>query len=112
VPGHKDTVRVEHHEHAAAQGRTVARNIADVRVDHADVPYFWTDLGDWATLEYVGLSSTWDVEQVEGSFEQDTFSVRYELEGRLVGVLTSGTPETLAEARKELGPVELPTSKS
>ena len=47
-------------------GRTVARNMLGAGADHVEVPYFWTDLADWATLEYVGPAEAWDEEVVAG----------------------------------------------
>jgi 3-phenylpropionate/trans-cinnamate dioxygenase ferredoxin reductase subunit len=99
---HGRTVRVEHHEHAAAQGRTVARNIAGVPAEHLEVPYFWMDLADWATLEYVGLGSAWDEVRIKGDLEDGRFLVRYEKDGKLVGALASGMSEGLVRARSEL----------
>lgn len=95
-------VRIEHHEHAAAQGRTAARNLAGEWVPHEQVPYFWTDFGDWLTLEYVGTSQDWDDEVVNGSFEDERFVVRYLSEGRLVAALACDAPDELAAARVEL----------
>src|SRR3954469_5618836 len=48
---HGAVVRIEHEEVAAAQGRTVARNMLGAAAEHTEVPYFWSDLADWASLE-------------------------------------------------------------
>jgi 3-phenylpropionate/trans-cinnamate dioxygenase ferredoxin reductase subunit len=67
------------------------------------VPYFWSDLGDWATLESVGPAvDGWDSEEVLGSFESGTFSVRYVKDGRLVACMTCGRSDDLDAAREEL----------
>jgi 3-phenylpropionate/trans-cinnamate dioxygenase ferredoxin reductase subunit len=100
---HGRRLRIEHHEHAAAQGRTAARNVAGAGEPHADVPYFWTDLGDWATLEYVGACQSWDTESVEGDITGEQFTVRYEEDGKLVAALSCGDSAGLDQARKELG---------
>jgi 3-phenylpropionate/trans-cinnamate dioxygenase ferredoxin reductase subunit len=100
---HGRRLRIEHHEHAAAQGRTAARNIAGDAQAHLDVPYFWTDLGDWATLEYVGAGSSWDTVSVEGDLTGEQFTVRYEEDGKLVAALSCGDSAGLEQARKELG---------
>ena len=34
-----------------------------------EIPYFWSDLADWCTLEYVGPAASWDEEVVRGSIE-------------------------------------------
>ena len=51
---HGRVVRIEHEEVAAAQGTTAARNMLGADVAHDEVPYFFSDLSDWASLEYVG----------------------------------------------------------
>jgi 3-phenylpropionate/trans-cinnamate dioxygenase ferredoxin reductase subunit len=69
----------------------------------ADVPYFWSDIADWATLEAVGPAvDGWDAEEVRGSFDDGSFSVFYSLEGRLVAAMTVGRPDDLDEARSRL----------
>ncbi|MDQ3739900.1 MAG: FAD-dependent oxidoreductase [Actinomycetota bacterium] len=102
-PLHGRPVRIEHHEVAAAQGRCAARNLLGESEDFTEVPYFWSDLADWATLESVGPAvDGWDAEEVLGSIDEGTFSVRYRKEGRLVACMTRGRPEDLDAARAEL----------
>lgn len=96
---HGRQLRVEHERHAAAQGATAARNMLGAGVDHREVPYFWTDIADWARLEYVGAARQWDEEVVTGSPQDGAFSVWYFHAGRLVAALTSGRPEDLDLAR-------------
>jgi 3-phenylpropionate/trans-cinnamate dioxygenase ferredoxin reductase component len=80
-------VRIEHEDHAERQGETAARNMLGAAEEHRVVPYFFSDLADWASLEYVGGAAEWDREVVEGSLDDGRFSVWY-LEGRRVrGVL-------------------------
>jgi len=89
---HGRPMRIEHHEVAAGQGRAAAR--AMLGVDGAvydEVPYFWSDLGDWATLESVGPAvDGWDEEVVDGSFADGAFAVWYLKGGRLVAAVTCG----------------------
>ena len=100
---HGRRVRIEHHEVAVGQGRCAARNVMGDGVAFTDVPYFWSDLSDWATLEAVGPAvSGWDAEEVRGSFDSGSFSVMYAQGGRLVAALTCGRPEDLDEAREQL----------
>jgi 3-phenylpropionate/trans-cinnamate dioxygenase ferredoxin reductase component len=96
---HGRVVRIEHEEVAAAQGRTVARNMLGADEPHREVPYFWTDLADWATLEYVGPAETWDDEVVRGDVESGAFSVWYLHEGRVVAALSAGGHGDLDAAR-------------
>jgi 3-phenylpropionate/trans-cinnamate dioxygenase ferredoxin reductase subunit len=89
-PIHGRVVRIEHEEVAAAHGRTVARNMLGAEAGHTEVPYFWSDLADWATLEYVGPAHGWDEEVVAGDLASGAFSVHYLREGRVVAFLRAG----------------------
>ncbi|WP_051581677.1 NAD(P)/FAD-dependent oxidoreductase [Pseudonocardia acaciae] len=96
---HGRRLRVEHEHHAAAQGATAARGLLGDPTPHREIPYFWTDLADWARLEYVGPAVDWDAERVTGSLAAGRFTVWYLRQGRLVAALTSGRPSDLATAR-------------
>jgi 3-phenylpropionate/trans-cinnamate dioxygenase ferredoxin reductase subunit len=90
-PAHGGTViRVEHEEHAASQGRTVARNMLGIATEHTDVPYFFSDLADWASLEYVGPALAWDEEVVEGDLRSGEFTVWYLTGGKVAAMLSAG----------------------
>jgi 3-phenylpropionate/trans-cinnamate dioxygenase ferredoxin reductase subunit len=67
---------------------------------HDVVPYFFSDLSDWASLEYVGPASDWDHEAVRGSFEEGQFSIWYLNEGRLAAALSVGRSDDLDQARR------------
>ena len=98
---HGRALRVEHWEAASAQGAFVGERIAaggDAAFD--EIPYFWSDLADWATLEYVGPASSWDEEVVRGSFDANEFTVFYLDGGRVAGALTVGRPDDLDLARE------------
>jgi 3-phenylpropionate/trans-cinnamate dioxygenase ferredoxin reductase subunit len=99
---HGRRVRIEHWEVARAQGKAAAAAIAGRPADFDEVPYFWSDLADWATLEYVGTDTSWDRELVRGSIGSGEFAVFYLLDGRLVGALSVGRPEDLMQARRLL----------
>jgi 3-phenylpropionate/trans-cinnamate dioxygenase ferredoxin reductase component len=100
---HGGPVRIEHHEVAVGQGRCAARNVLGAGEEYDDVPYFWSDIDGWATLEAVGPAvDGWDGEEVRGSFDDGEFSVFYAKEGRLVAAMTVGRPDDLDEARERL----------
>ena len=102
---HGRPVRIEHHEVALGQGRCAARNVMGEGVPYDEIPYFWSDLADWATIEAVGPAvDGWDDEEVRGSFESGEFSVFYSREGKLVAAMTCGRSEDLDEARERLRP--------
>jgi 3-phenylpropionate/trans-cinnamate dioxygenase ferredoxin reductase subunit len=67
-----------------------------------EVPYFWSDLADWATLEYIGPASSWDREVVRGSPEEGAFTIFYLQDGRLAAALTVGRSDDLEPARRWL----------
>lgn len=97
---HGRRLRVEHEEVAAAQGRHAARAMLGSDEPYAEIPYFWTDLADWATLEYVGPAPAWDEEIVRGDPASGAFSVFYVHEGRVAGALAVGRGEELDVARE------------
>ena len=97
---HARRVRIEHFEVAAAQGRAVAAAMLGERRPFREVPYFWTDLADWATGEWVGLSEAPEREVVRGSLGDGEFSVLHLAGGRLVGALSVGRGDDLAHARR------------
>lgn len=94
--------RIEHFEVAAGQGRVAARNMLGEAAIYDEVPYFWTDIADWATLEYVGAAKEWDEERLDGSTADGAFSIRYLLGGRLVAVLSVGGHADLDAAGAEI----------
>jgi 3-phenylpropionate/trans-cinnamate dioxygenase ferredoxin reductase subunit len=92
--------RIEHWDVAFSQGRTVARNMLGQDVPHDVVPYFFSDLADWAAIEYVGPAYAWDREIVRGSLEEGTFTIFYLQEGVVQGALTVGRSNDLQAARR------------
>jgi 3-phenylpropionate/trans-cinnamate dioxygenase ferredoxin reductase subunit len=97
---HGRRLRVEHWEVAAAQGRHAARAMLGAPDPYTEVPYFWTDLSDWATAEYVGPAARWDQEVVRGSFDDGAFTVFYLDGGQVVAALTVGRSGDLDLARR------------
>jgi 3-phenylpropionate/trans-cinnamate dioxygenase ferredoxin reductase subunit len=91
-------VRIEHEDVAARQGATAARNMLGHDRPHEDVPYFFSDLGDWASIEYVGPAESYDEEVVRG--EGREFAVWYLEGGRLRGHLSVGGAGDLDRARE------------
>jgi 3-phenylpropionate/trans-cinnamate dioxygenase ferredoxin reductase component len=93
-------IRIEHWDVAFNHGKTVALNMLGQEVEHDVVPYFFSDLADWASLEYVGPAAGWDREILRGSLEEGSFSVWYLADGRLEGALSVGRSEDLQHARR------------
>ncbi|MGI8558726.1 MAG: NAD(P)/FAD-dependent oxidoreductase [Solirubrobacteraceae bacterium] len=99
---HGRVVRIEHEDVAEQQGATAARNMLGAGDSHVAVPYFFSDLSDWASLEYVGPAARWDREVVRGSIDDGEFSIFYLDSGRVVGALSVGRTADLDEARELL----------
>lgn len=96
---HGRRLRIEHEEVAAAQGRHVARAMLGADWPYSEVPYFWSDLADWATLEYVGPAAAWDEEIVRGDPASGSFSVFYVDGGRVAAALAVDRSDDLDLAR-------------
>jgi 3-phenylpropionate/trans-cinnamate dioxygenase ferredoxin reductase subunit len=79
-------------------GRTAARNMLGQGRPHEVVPYFWSDLADWATLEYVGVGPGRPV--VRGSVDAGDFTAFFLDGGRVAGALAVGRSEELEHARR------------
>jgi 3-phenylpropionate/trans-cinnamate dioxygenase ferredoxin reductase subunit len=97
---HRRRLRVEHFEVAAAQGRYVASAMTGDPGPYDEIPYFWSDLADWATLEYVGPAEAWDREVVRGSYESGEFTTFYLAGDQVVAALTVGRSDDLEEAKQ------------
>jgi 3-phenylpropionate/trans-cinnamate dioxygenase ferredoxin reductase component len=98
---HGGHVRIEHEDVATQQGAHVARAMLGGAEAYAVVPYFWSDLADWATLEYVSVGGTPDDEELVE--DGGGWGVRYTQDGRLVAALSVAGGLDLDAARAELG---------
>jgi 3-phenylpropionate/trans-cinnamate dioxygenase ferredoxin reductase component len=99
---HSRRLRVEHWDVAMQQGMHAAGNMLGEDADYEVVPYFFSDLADWASLEYVGPASERDEEIWRGDRDGGEFSVWYLKDGLVAGALSVERPEDLAEARRML----------
>jgi 3-phenylpropionate/trans-cinnamate dioxygenase ferredoxin reductase component len=99
---HGRRIHVEHWDVAMQQGMHAAANMLGADEDYEVVPYFFSDLADWASLEYVGPARDWDEEVWRGDRDGGEFSVWYLKGGRVAGALSVGRSEDLAEARRML----------
>ncbi|HEX3239760.1 MAG TPA: FAD-dependent oxidoreductase [Solirubrobacterales bacterium] len=96
---HGRRIHVEHWDVAMHQGMHAARNMLGEDADYEVVPYFFSDLADWASLEYVGPAQDWDEEVWRGDRESGEFSVWYLKAGKVAGCLSVERSEELAKAR-------------
>jgi 3-phenylpropionate/trans-cinnamate dioxygenase ferredoxin reductase component len=96
---HGGPALVEHYEMAIAHGRVAAVNMAGGDEEMDEVPYFWSDLADWATIEYVGVGPGEAV--LRGSLEAGNFTAFYlDPSGRVLGAATVGRAGDLDHARR------------
>jgi 3-phenylpropionate/trans-cinnamate dioxygenase ferredoxin reductase subunit len=97
---HGRRLRVEHWDVALQQGRYAAQAMLGEQEPYREVPYFFSDLADWASLEYVGPASDWDQVVFRGDREAGEFSAWYLKNGRVGGALSVGRSEDLVAARR------------
>jgi 3-phenylpropionate/trans-cinnamate dioxygenase ferredoxin reductase subunit len=96
---HDRRLQIEHWDTAFTQGRAAALGMLGGRQPYDVVPYFWSDLADWAKMEYVGPAGIWDEIWWRGSIDDGRFTAWYVNGGRLAAALTVGRAEDLAVAR-------------
>lgn len=101
-PIHRAPIRIEHWDVAFNHGKTAALNMLGRNVAHDTVPYFFSVLGDWGELEYVGPAREWDEEIVRGSHEDGNFTTWYLQDGHVVAALTVARSDDLDHARRLL----------
>ena len=95
-------MRIEHWDVAFNHGRTAALNMLGRDVVHDTVPYFFSVLGDWGELEYLGPASDWHEEIVRGSSADGRFTTWYLKDDALAAALTFGRSDDLEHARRLL----------
>jgi 3-phenylpropionate/trans-cinnamate dioxygenase ferredoxin reductase subunit len=93
-------LRIEHWDVAFNHGKTAALNMIGRDQPYDVVPYFFSDLSDWASLEYVGPAAQWDQEVVRGSIDEGEFSIWYLDRGRVAAALSVGRSDDLEHARR------------
>jgi len=97
---HGRRLRVEHWDVALQQGRYAAGAMLGEPEPYREVPYFFSDLADWASLEYVGPAHEWDEVLIRGELDSGEFSAWYLKDGAVQGALAVGRSEDLVDARR------------
>jgi 3-phenylpropionate/trans-cinnamate dioxygenase ferredoxin reductase component len=92
-------LRVEHWEVAAAQGRRAAAAMRGAPLPPEEIPYFFSDLHDWLSYEYIGPARSWDRVVIRGAMKDGAFSAWYLDDGRVAAVLSVDRPKDLARGR-------------
>jgi 3-phenylpropionate/trans-cinnamate dioxygenase ferredoxin reductase component len=96
---HGRRLRVEHWDVSMQQGMFAAGAILGETKPYDVVPYFFSDLADWASLEYVGPATDWDEVVWRGDRDAGEFAAFYLKDGKVAGALTVERSEDLAHAR-------------
>ena len=99
-PLHGRPIRVEHWDVAFNHGRTAALNMLGRDTEHDVAPYFFSDLADWASMEYVGPGSGETV--IRGSLGDGDFTAFYLADGRVTAALSVGRSDDLEHAERLL----------
>ncbi|HXN39386.1 MAG TPA: FAD-dependent oxidoreductase [Solirubrobacteraceae bacterium] len=93
-------LRLEHWDVAFNHGKTAALNMLGRDMPHETVPYFYSVLGDWGELEYVGPAYEWDEEILRGALDDGSFTNWYLQDGAVKAALTFGRSDDLDDARR------------
>ena len=96
---HGRRLRVEHWDVALNQGRYAAQAMLGEQEPYRVVPYFFSDLADWTSLEYVGPAYEWDEVIFRGDRDAGEFSAWYVKDGRVAGALSVERSGDLVHAR-------------
>jgi 3-phenylpropionate/trans-cinnamate dioxygenase ferredoxin reductase subunit len=97
---HDRRLRIEHWDVAFNQGKYAALNMLGRKQEYDVVPYFWSDLADWSSMEYVGPAGEWDEVWIRGSLDEGRFTAFYVKAGRLAAALTVGRSDDLTVAAR------------
>jgi 3-phenylpropionate/trans-cinnamate dioxygenase ferredoxin reductase subunit len=97
-PVHGRYMRIEHWDVAFNQGKTAGLNMLGRGIEHDVVPYFFSDLADWSSMEYVGPGSGETV--VRGTLADGDFTAFYVDDGRVTAALTVGRSDDLEHAKR------------
>jgi len=93
-------IRIEHWDIAFQQGKHAARGMMGDKKPFGEIPYFFSDLADWASYEYVGPAESWDEVLFRGSRDDGEFSAWYLDDGKVAAALAIGRSEDLTHARR------------
>jgi 3-phenylpropionate/trans-cinnamate dioxygenase ferredoxin reductase subunit len=101
-PIHGRRLRIEHWDVAMQQGQHAAKGLMGEGEPYEVVPYFFSDLADWASLEYVGPAVDWDEIVWRGERDSGEFLAIYLKDGKVAGALSVERSEDLGHARELL----------
>jgi 3-phenylpropionate/trans-cinnamate dioxygenase ferredoxin reductase component len=99
---HGRRLRVEHWDVSLQQGQHAAKGLMGEDEPYRAVPYFFSDLADWTSLEYVGPAEKWDELVWRGTPDSGKFLVWYLDGGKVAAALSVDRSEDLEHARRLL----------
>lgn len=105
-PLHGRPLRIEHWDVAFNHGKTAALNMMGRGVEHDAIPYFFSDLADWASMEYVGPGSG-DV-VLRGSLDDGEFTAFYLADEGVTAALSVGRSDELEHAQRLMAETAAP----
>jgi 3-phenylpropionate/trans-cinnamate dioxygenase ferredoxin reductase subunit len=97
-PIHGRPMRIEHWDVAFNQGKTAGLSMLGRDIEHDVIPYFFSDLADWSSMEYVGPGSGEPV--IRGSLDSGEFTAFYTEDARVTAALTVGRSDDLDHATR------------
>ena len=97
---HGRRLRVEHWDVALQQGQYAGKAMLGEEKPYEVVPYFFSDLADWVSYEYVGPAERWDEIVWRGDRDAGEFTAWYLDGGKVAGALTVGRSDDLMHARR------------
>jgi 3-phenylpropionate/trans-cinnamate dioxygenase ferredoxin reductase subunit len=99
---HDRRIRIEHWDVALNHGSYIGKSWAGAEDGpYQVVPYFFSDIGDWTWMEYVGPGNRDDSVEVRGSMDDDDFVAYYSnAEGKLTACLAVNRGDELNAARE------------
>jgi 3-phenylpropionate/trans-cinnamate dioxygenase ferredoxin reductase subunit len=95
-------IRIEHWDVALNHGSYIGKSWAGAEDGpYQVVPYFFSDIGDWTWMEYVGPGNRDDAVEVRGSMDDDDFVAYYsDPDGKLTACLAVNRSDELNAARE------------
>ena len=97
---HGRRLRVEHWDVALQQGQYAGKAMLGEEKPYDVMPYFFSDLADWVSYEYVGPAERWDEIVWRGDRDAGEFTAWYLDGGKVAAALTVGRSDDLMHARR------------
>jgi len=97
--GAEGNVRLESVQNAVDQAKVAAKTLMGQREAYHALPWFWSDQAD-IKLQIAGLSTGYDQTVLRGNPDEDSFSVLYYKNGRLLAIDCVNQPVDFMAARR------------